>query len=109
MNELSLIYHPSRLVRTTDPDTSHAAAKSASVRGPSQRTLVWQAMKELNEATDYELATHLGILRSSAAKRRQELTELGLIEPTNKRRETDSGSAAIVWRRALPSVSECPF
>jgi len=109
MNELSLIFSASRLARNTDPDTSHLAAKTASVRGPNQRAQVWQAIKDLSEATDYEIAIHLGILRSSAGKRRQELTELGLVEATDKRRLTDSGSAAIVWRRASPSSSGCPF
>lgn len=109
MNELALIFDPSRLARSTDPDTSHAAAKGASVRGPSQRTQVWQALKELKEATDFEIASYLGILRSSAGKRRQELTDLGLIEATTKRRPTDTGSAAIVWRPSVSPLSECPF
>ena len=109
MNGLSLIFSASRLARNTDPDTSHLAAKTASVRGPNQRAQVWQAIKDLSEATDYEIAIHLGILRSSAGKRRQELTELGLVEPTDFRRPTDTGAMSIVWRPCVLSESGCPF
>lgn len=109
MNELALIFDPSRLARTTDPDTSHAAARSASVKGPNQRTIVWQTLNQLSEATDYEIAQATGLLRSSAGKRRQELVELGLVEATSKRRLTDTGSTAIVWRPSLSRSLECPF
>lgn len=92
-----------RLVRRTDHETSRLAATAASRRSPSQRSRVWQALLQLQEATDYEIAEHLGILRSSAAKRRQELTDAGLVEDTGKTRPTDTGSPAVVWR---PSSSE---
>ena len=103
------LFEATRLARTTDPDTSHLAAKSASVRGPNQRLKVWEAIKHLGEATDYEISAYLQILRSSAGKRRQELTEVGLVEDSGKRRLTDTGSSAIVWRPSPPSCSECPF
>ena len=103
------IFEATRLARTTDPDTSHLAAKSASVRGPNQRLKVWEAIKHLGEATDYEISEYLQILRSSAGKRRQELTELGLVEASGKRRVTDTGSAAIVWRPSLQLSRPCPF
>lgn len=89
---------PTRLVRTTDPDTSHKSAESASRRGPSQRLRIWEALKHLGSATDYELSVHCGILRSSASKRRQELMDLGYVVDTGRRRATDTGSSAIVWR-----------
>ena len=87
-----------RLVRTTDPDTAHQAATKASKRGPSQRRRVWEALTQLGTATDYELAIATGILRSSAAKRRQELQDLGHVHETPQRRATDTGTMAIVWR-----------
>lgn len=87
-----------RLVRTQDPDTSHQAATNASKRGPSQRRRIWEALQKLETATDYELAMATGILRSSAAKRRQELQNLGHVIETPKRRATDTGTPAIVWR-----------
>lgn len=93
-----------RLVRTTDPDTSHLAAAAASKRGPSQRRKVWEALQRLGTATDFELAQATGILRSSAAKRRQELQTLGHVIETPQRRKTDTGTLAIVWRCSYSSV-----
>jgi hypothetical protein len=95
---IDTIINPIRLARTTDPDTSHKAAQNASRRGPSQRKRIWEALKRLGDATDYELSIEVGILRSSAAKRRQELQDLGHVQPTEHRRQTDTGSLAVVWR-----------
>lgn len=92
-----------RLSRTNDHDTAHEAARNASRRGPSQRRRVWEALKELGNATDYELSIATGILRSSAAKRRQELVDLGYVVETDQRRKTDTGSSAVVWRPSLSS------
>jgi hypothetical protein len=93
-----------RLVRTTDPDTAQQAATNASKRGPSQRRRVWEALQKLGTATDYELAVATGILRSSAAKRRQELVDLGHVHETPQRRATDTGTLAIVWRPSYSSA-----
>lgn len=93
-----------RLSRTTDPDTAKTAAENAQRRGPSQRRRVWEALQRLGTATDYELATATGILRSSAAKRRQELQNLGYVIETPQRRATDTGTMAIVWRCSFSSV-----
>lgn len=92
-----------RLVRTEQPETAHEAAENASRRGPSQRRRVWNALKELGDATDYELSVATGILRSSAAKRRQELVDLGYVVETPFRRLTDTGTKAVVWRPSLVS------
>lgn len=97
---------PARLTRSTDPDTAREAAGNASRRGPSQRRRVWEALKKLGNATDYELAQHLGILRSSAAKRRQELVDRGLVTATPFRRLTDTGSSAVVWRCSYVSPAD---
>lgn len=104
---LDTIIPATRLARTTQPDTAHKAARESSRRGPSQRTRVWEALKHLGNATDYELAQHLGILRSSAAKRRQELQDLGYVEATPHRRPTDTGTDAVVWQPS-PSASPSP-
>jgi hypothetical protein len=86
-----------KLHRATDFDTARKAARSASKRGPSQRDKVLLALHDLKSATDYEIGEHCGILRSSAAKRRQELQEMGLVKDSNERRKTDTGTLAIVW------------
>ena len=108
-DNLALIFDSARLARNTDPDTSHLAAETASVRGPNQRLKVWEALNTLGEATDYELSIACGILRSSAGKRRQELLELGLVESTGRRRATDTGSSSIVWRPSRSLSTVCPF
>jgi hypothetical protein len=95
---MTLTIDPTRLARTDNPETSRKAAENASRRGPSQRRRVWEALKKLGGATDYELSVEVGILRSSAAKRRQELVDLGHVVETPQRRKTDTGTDAIVWR-----------
>jgi hypothetical protein len=95
---MDLTIDPTRLSRAQDPDTSRKAGESASRRGPSQRRRVWEALKKLGGATDYEISMEVGILRSSAAKRRQELVDLGHVVETPMRRKTDTGTEAIVWR-----------
>lgn len=95
---LEALIAPIRLVRATDPDTAHQAAKKASKRGPSQRLKIWEALTALGQATDYELSEYAHVLRSSAAKRRQELCDLGYVEATLLRRATDTGTLAVVWQ-----------
>jgi hypothetical protein len=97
-----------RLVRVHDTDTAHEAAANASRRGPSQRRRVWEALNRLGDATDYELSVATGILRSSAAKRRQELVDLGYVVETPFRRRTDTGTNAVVWRPSLSPPSSPP-
>ena len=99
---------PTRLVRTTDPQTSHEAAGQAKRRGPSQRRQIWEALQHLGSATDYELSAYTGLLRSSAGKRRQELTDLGHVVSTPYKRPTDTGSMAIVWRCSYVSEYLAP-
>lgn len=86
--------------RRSDPATSHQAAADNAVRSGSQRhrVLGFLEWRTSDGATDYEISEKLGLLRSSAAKRRGELTELGLVEDSGGERLTDAGSRAIVWR-----------
>jgi len=86
------------LARRTDPDTSKAAAVLASERGPNQRVRVFRYFLQHGAGTDFEVSEALSMLRSSCAKRRQELTDLGLVVDSGHRRATDTGVNAIVWR-----------
>lgn len=86
------------LARVTDPETCKVAAGMASERGPNQRVRVFRYFLAEGAATDFEVSHALNMLRSSTAKRRQELTDLGLIVDSGHRRATDTGVAAIVWR-----------
>ena len=93
-----------RLARRDDHETSRLAATAASRRSPSQRSLVWQTLLKLNQATDYQIAQAANILRSSAAKRRQELVDAGLVEDSGLRHPTDTGTLAIVWQPSSSPV-----
>jgi hypothetical protein len=88
------------------PDTEIAAAIDNAARSPKQRAQVLDALRKAgNEGrTDYELGVELGILRTSAGKRRLELQRIGLVVDSGERRPTDTGSSGVVWR----AVAEYP-
>jgi len=86
--------------RASDPETSiQAANANQEIRG-AQRIKVYEFLKSVGPrgATDFEIGQALSILRTSAGKRRKELCELGHVEDSGMRRQTDTGSSGIVWR-----------
>lgn len=82
--------------RRTDPDTSYDAALLNSVGSGTQRARVLQRLAEVDNANDYELGEAVGVLRTSAGKRRKELVALGLAVLTDVKRPTDTGAKAQV-------------
>lgn len=86
--------------RRRGTDTEKAAARDVFPHSGSQRAavLAYLGLAAGAGATDFEISEALGIQRTSAGKRRKELLEDGLVEPTTDRRTTDTGSTAIVWR-----------
>lgn len=86
--------------RRRGTDTEKAAARKVFPHSGSQRAKVLAELYAAGPSglTDYELSKRIGILRTSAGKRRKELGEDGLVEPTSDRRTTDTTSTAIVWR-----------
>lgn len=86
--------------RRRGTDTEKAAARDVFPHSGSQRLRVLEELASAGErgCTDYELSERLHILRTSAGKRRKELLEDGLVEPTTERRTTDTSSTAVVWR-----------
>ena len=87
------------VARTTDPDTSHLAARDA---GRTAATLRQRCLEELRRAgpyglTDFELAELVGRQQTSAGKRRGELVQRGLATNSGMKRHAPSGSLAIVW------------
>ena len=87
--------------RRSGRDTERAAAdRVASHNINGFRYSVLEALERAGNAglTDYEISRELGVLRTSAGKRRKELYELGLCQDTDERRATDTGASAIVWR-----------
>jgi hypothetical protein len=106
---------PRQRTRTTDPDTSLAAAASldpATLRDSQAAVLAWiqsnGPMTDMDLVEGYAAAVRQGghlvgkpIPRQSESgirSRRAELAAGGLVEDTGERRRLDSGRFAIVWR-----------
>lgn len=87
--------------RSTDPSTSHDAARRASSRAAADSELVLLAHADAGERglTGYELAAATGRWYSSVGPRRPGLERLGLIaKVTGLRRENDRGNPEQVYR-----------
>lgn len=90
---------PHTKARSTDPDTSHAAA--AYPRGSSQRWRILRAhyLEDLGGLTDEELHRRLPDMRlNSLTTRRSELAGAGWLYDTGERREASGGVDQIVWK-----------
>jgi hypothetical protein len=94
--------------RRTDPSTAHAAADATAAQRGDQRVkvFVYLLARGVGGATDYEVGAALGILRTSAGKRRKELCDMNLVEKSGDRRHTDTRSTAIVWRVTELALAE---
>ena len=100
---------PFARARTTDPETSHEAAKPDRA---VDRHLVYRALIAAGPdgLTDFELAARLNVScprstewqQTSAGKRRGELRDQGLVCDSGRKRKSPSGSRAIVWRVTTP-------
>lgn len=87
--------------RHGQPDTARAAAESNLPVKGTQRAKVLLILARAGEfgATDFELAEAAGIVRPHVAgTRRKELADRGFVEATDRRRNTDTGSSAVVWQ-----------
>jgi hypothetical protein len=89
------------MVRNTDPDTSHKAAKSARVRVGSQQ---WQLLAAYGQAVDMT-ADEAGVATGLANKpgccywhRVSDLLKFGYLEPTGEQRVARSGELQRVNR-----------
>jgi hypothetical protein len=93
--------------RQADPDTAHEAAKiNLEIHGAQRLSvLCYLRSQGTSGATDYEIGRAIGILRTSAGKRRKELCELGLVRDLGQRRSTDTGATAMVW--VVTEVEQC--
>lgn len=92
---------PPPMARQTDPDTSHAAAADATINASAGRLAALRVLYH-RSSTDFELASATGWQQTSIGKRRGECVAAGLVEKLMLngavvRRETPSGSMAIVW------------
>ena len=87
--------------RNTDPATSHEAANLDRDLSDKHR-LVLQLLADHGPATDFDLsqlaARHgITILATSIGKRRHELTVIGYVTNSGRRRPTATGASAICW------------
>lgn len=89
--------------RTTDPQTSHDAARSVT----NIRALKQVITELLNTPmTDPELLLRIRyrysmlVTESGVRSRRSELVKAGQVKDTGARKQTSSGRLAIVWGRA---------
>jgi hypothetical protein len=100
--------HPDH--RLCDPDTSVQAAADNRANRETQRMAVLANIVHAWRTgtlgcTDFE---HPGIQQTSAGKRRLELQRAGLVEPTEMRRATPSGSMSTVWKPTIQGVQSAP-
>jgi predicted HTH transcriptional regulator len=76
------------LARTTDPETSHDAARRITAELPELQAIVLKALRVYGPCTDRSLVTALrgqyGRTESTWRTRRAELVEKGLVEKVGK-------------------------
>jgi hypothetical protein len=85
--------------RMADPDTARAAGNAhPSLRANDRHAALLAHAANPAGLSDFELADIMGRQQTSAGKRRGELRDLGFIEDSGLRRDSPSGSSAIVWR-----------
>ena len=87
------------VARSTDPHTSHEAARRMRPRAGTHRGRTLAAYDTARDGglTDFELSDLTGIQVSSIGVRRGELTRAGLLEDSGRTRPSPAGSPAIVW------------
>ena len=88
--------------RTTDPQTSHAAAKSVTGLAESYRIIMdlFRAHGSMNDVDLIAKWRKLGLKAASDSgirSRRSELAATGLVIDSGDRHKMDSGRMSIVW------------
>lgn len=92
------LFEPFTRARPGDPDTSHVAAERIAHRLNvlQRKVLLYFRLIYPRSITDLDLQSYFGNHGSTYRTRRAELTELGLITDTGKRRWQD-GSHRVLW------------
>jgi hypothetical protein len=86
--------------RTTDPETSHEAARSVSNITPLKHEILQRLMTPMTDTDLYQLLTissRLIVTESGVRSRRAELVQAGLVVDTGQRVKLATGRNAIVW------------
>lgn len=84
--------------RTTDPQTSHDAARSMTESADSQRQKILLRLTRLGPMTADELDHSLGLRLTSSGRRLPELLRVGWVERLPEKRLTRSGRQAHLWK-----------
>lgn len=97
MTELPLFAHPAR-VRSTDPDTSQAAAESLDPRALGARCqelyeLIWHH----GGLATHQLVAITGYDRGNTARRITDLKQAGWIKDSGRRAIGPTGRRSIIW------------
>ena len=106
--QLDLFSDPRTRARTTDPDTSHDAARSLTHVRESQEAVL-RLFRRCGPMTDtalvsrYETVGERPVQSPSGLRtRRSELTAAGLVIDTGRRVRLPSGRRGIVWKADDP-------
>ena len=83
--------------RRTDPETSHAAARSMKHGAADHRHKILRALKEHGPGSIYRLAELTGLSHVSVARRLPELQEALQAIPTERKDISPSGRGCRVW------------
>ena len=105
MTQLSIDFDaPERMARKSDPLTCFQAAQDARQHASRGRMLVLEALASSYAGmTDFDLARVTGWQQTSIGKRRGECVDAGWVEVATVegikvKRQSPSGSMALVWR-----------
>lgn len=97
MNQLAFDY--TRLARSTDPDTSQAAAiRSREFSGKHASAIYCWLADHPSGGTKDEISKGTGIDAIAVARRIAELRETAGVYDSGERRKTPTGRLAAVWR-----------
>lgn len=87
------------VARTTDPETSHLAAKAAQAHFTADEATALRIHAQHSAGlTDFELADLAHIPQTSIGVRRKALQRRGYVEDSGVKRPSPTRSPAIVWR-----------
>jgi predicted ArsR family transcriptional regulator len=102
MNQLDLLDFTRTHARTTDPQTSHDAAKSAVGLAAAHRAKILGYLKSISPsgAIYQDIASAVGLEPHAVARRLPELQQAGLARPLDATAVTRSGRQARLWAAA---------
>jgi Mn-dependent DtxR family transcriptional regulator len=89
------------LARTSDPSTSHEAAKFAVAKMSSQKARIYGALRDHGAMTSCEIASHSDLSPHQVQKRLSEMERLGYVELTGNERPGWANVPMREWRAVV--------